>query len=120
MHGLTHYDALQKFKVMYSPSSTISVFICNMHVKSTHSIIFSFQQAKKGLLTLTVRTSFSTPHSASSYLSPHLCQSLSSSICITKENSSFSSESTTFSLNATKPNDRVIMEVSLNKGKFQN
>ncbi|XP_010715762.1 pro-interleukin-16 isoform X2 [Meleagris gallopavo] len=85
MHGLTHYDALQKFK------------------------------AKKGLLTLTVRTSFSTPHSASSYLSPHLCQSLSSSICITKENSSFSSESPVFLLNATKPNDRVIMEVSLNK-----
>ncbi|XP_010086042.1 PREDICTED: pro-interleukin-16, partial [Pterocles gutturalis] len=85
MHGLTHYDALQKFK------------------------------AKKGLLTLTVRTSFSTPHSASSCLSPHLCQSLSSSTCITKENSSFSSESATFSLNATKPNDRVIMEVTLNK-----
>ncbi|NXI69661.1 IL16 protein, partial [Anseranas semipalmata] len=85
MHGLTHYDALQKFK------------------------------AKKGLLTLTVRTSFSTPHSASSYLSSHFCQSLSSSICITKENSSFSSETAAFSLNATKPNDRVIMEVSLNK-----
>uniref|UniRef100_A0A8D0EJY5 PDZ domain-containing protein n=1 Tax=Strix occidentalis caurina TaxID=311401 RepID=A0A8D0EJY5_STROC len=85
MHGLTHYDALQKFK------------------------------AKKGLLTLTVRTSFSTPHSASSCLSPHLCQSLSSSTCITKENSSFSSESAAFSLNATKPNDRVIMEVTLNK-----
>ncbi|XP_075288109.1 pro-interleukin-16 isoform X4 [Opisthocomus hoazin] len=86
MHGLTHYDALQKFK-----------------------------QAKKGLLTLTVRTSFSPPHSASSCLSPHLCQSLSSSTCITKENSSFSSESAAFSLNATKPNDRVIMEVTLNK-----
>ncbi|KAM6059009.1 pro-interleukin-16 [Chlamydotis macqueenii] len=85
MHGLTHYDALQKFK------------------------------AKKGLLTLTVRTSFSTPHSASSCLSPNLCQSLSSSTCITKENSSFSSESAAFSLNATKPNDRVIMEVTLNK-----
>ncbi|NXC45110.1 IL16 protein, partial [Penelope pileata] len=85
MHGLTHYDALQKFK------------------------------AKKGLLTLTVRTSFSTPHSASTYLSPHLCQSLSSSVCITKENSSFSPESPAFPLNATKPNDRVIMEVSLNK-----
>ncbi|NXS99234.1 IL16 protein, partial [Jacana jacana] len=85
MHGLTHYDALQKFK------------------------------AKKGLLTLTVRTSFSTPHSASGCLSPHLCQSLSSSTCITKENSSFSSESAAFSLNATKPNDRVIMEVTLNK-----
>ncbi|XP_064525007.1 pro-interleukin-16 isoform X1 [Pseudopipra pipra] len=85
MHGLTHYDALQKFK------------------------------AKKGLLTLTVRTSFSTPHSASSCQSPLLCQSLSSSTCITKENSSFSSESASFSLNPTKPNDRVIMEVTLNK-----
>ncbi|NXQ66374.1 IL16 protein, partial [Quiscalus mexicanus] len=86
MHGLTHYDALQKFK-----------------------------QAKKGLLTLTVRTSFSTPHSASSCQSPLLCQSLSSSTCITKENSSFSSENGAFSLNPTKPNDRVIMEVTLNK-----
>ncbi|NXI88664.1 IL16 protein, partial [Rhipidura dahli] len=86
MHGLTHYDALQKFK-----------------------------QAKKGLLTLTVRTSFSTPHSASSCQSPLLCQSLSSSGCITKENSSFSSENAAFSLNPTKPNDRVIMEVTLNK-----
>ncbi|NXU63141.1 IL16 protein, partial [Horornis vulcanius] len=86
MHGLTHYDALQKFK-----------------------------QAKKGLLTLTVRTSFSTPHSASSCQSPLLCQSLSSSTCITKENSSFSSENSAFSLNPTKPNDRVIMEVTLNK-----
>ncbi|KFO99460.1 Pro-interleukin-16, partial [Calypte anna] len=85
MHGLTHHDALQKFK-----------------------------QAKKGLLTLTVRTSFSTPHSASSCLSPHLCHSLTST-CITKENSSFSSETAAFSLNATKPNDRVIMEVTLNK-----
>uniref|UniRef100_A0A8C5X4X0 PDZ domain-containing protein n=1 Tax=Malurus cyaneus samueli TaxID=2593467 RepID=A0A8C5X4X0_9PASS len=89
MHGLTHYDALQKFK-----------------------------QAKKGLLTLTVRTSFSTPHSASSCQSPLLCQSLSSSTCITKENSSFSSENAAFSLNPTKPNDRVIMEVTLNKGNF--
>uniref|UniRef100_H0ZC54 Pro-interleukin-16 n=1 Tax=Taeniopygia guttata TaxID=59729 RepID=H0ZC54_TAEGU len=87
MHGLTHYDALQKFK-----------------------------QAKKGLLTLTVRTSFSTPHFASSCQSPLLCQSLSSSTCITKENSSFSSENAEFSLNPTKPNDRVIMEVTLNKG----
>ncbi|NXY01866.1 IL16 protein, partial [Pteruthius melanotis] len=86
MHGLTHYDALQKFK-----------------------------QAKKGLLTLTVRTSLSTPHSASSCQSPLLCQSLSSSTCITKENSSFSSENAAFSLNPTKPNDRVIMEVTLNK-----
>ncbi|OWK62131.1 Pro-interleukin-16 [Lonchura striata] len=86
MHGLTHYDALQKFK-----------------------------QAKKGLLTLTVRTSFSTPHFASSCQSPLLCQSLSSSTCITKENSSFSSENAAFSLNPTKPNDRVIMEVTLHK-----
>ncbi|CAM5087481.1 unnamed protein product [Natator depressus] len=86
MYGLTHYDALQKFK-----------------------------QAKKGLLTLTVRTSLSTPYSASSYLSSHLCRSLSSSTRITKENSSFSSDGAAVSLSTTKPNDRVIMEVSLNK-----
>ncbi|XP_061451687.1 pro-interleukin-16 isoform X2 [Rhineura floridana] len=85
VHGLTHYEALQKFK------------------------------AKKGLLTLTVRTSLSTPHSAASYLSSHLCRSLSTSMCITKENSSFGSENTTFPLNAANPNDRIIMEVSLNK-----
>ncbi|NXH82785.1 IL16 protein, partial [Edolisoma coerulescens] len=112
MHGLTHYDALQKFKVKYSPSRTSSVFRHN--VSSTCSLtVCSFWQAKKGLLTLTVRTSFSTPHSASSCQSPLLCQSLSS--CITKENSSFSSENAAFSLNPTKPNDRVIMEVTLNK-----
>ncbi|NXY43569.1 IL16 protein, partial [Ceuthmochares aereus] len=115
MHGLTHYDALQKFKVTYSPSSTTSVFTHNTSELNHLFIIFSFLQAKKGLLTLTVRTSFGTPHSASSCLSPHLCQSLGSSTCITKENSSFSSESEAFSLNATKPNDRVIMEVTLNK-----
>nr|XP_041574264.1 pro-interleukin-16 isoform X5 [Taeniopygia guttata] len=116
MHGLTHYDALQKFKVMYSPSRTTSGFRHNVHVSSTHSLpVCSFQQAKKGLLTLTVRTSFSTPHFASSCQSPLLCQSLSSSTCITKENSSFSSENAEFSLNPTKPNDRVIMEVTLNK-----
>ncbi|ETE66714.1 Pro-interleukin-16, partial [Ophiophagus hannah] len=87
MHGLTHHEALQKFK-----------------------------QAKKGLLTLTVRTSFSTPSSATSYLSSHLCRSLSTSMCITKENSSFGSESTTaFPLNTINPNDRIMMEVSLNK-----
>ncbi|XP_066491123.1 pro-interleukin-16 isoform X1 [Tiliqua scincoides] len=85
MHGLTHYEALQKFK------------------------------AKKGLLTLTVRTSLSTPHSAASYLSSHLCRSLSTSMCITKENSSFCSESATFPLNAHNSNDRIIMEVSLSK-----
>ncbi|KAF7241548.1 Pro-interleukin-16 [Varanus komodoensis] len=85
MHGLTHHEALQKFK------------------------------ANKGLLTLTVRTSLSTPHLAASYLSSHLCRSLSTSMCITKETSSFGSESATFPLNATNPNDRVIMEVSLNK-----
>ncbi|XP_078007745.1 pro-interleukin-16 [Phascolarctos cinereus] len=86
MDGLTHNDALQKFK-----------------------------QAKRGLLTLTVRTSLSAPHSGSNYLSPQLCRSLSSSTCITKENSSFGLENSSFSANTAKPNDRIIMEVSLKK-----
>ncbi|XP_068954791.1 pro-interleukin-16 [Petaurus breviceps papuanus] len=86
MDGLTHNDALQKFK-----------------------------QAKRGLLTLTVRTSLSAPHSVSNYFSPQLCRSLSSSTCITKENSSFGLESSSFSVNTAKPNDRIIIEVSLKK-----
>ncbi|XP_074151357.1 LOW QUALITY PROTEIN: pro-interleukin-16 [Sminthopsis crassicaudata] len=86
MDGLTHNDALQKFK-----------------------------QAKRGLLTLTVRTSLSAPHSVSNYLSPQLCRSLSSSTCITKENSSFGLENSSLSANTAKPNDRIIMEVSLKK-----
>ncbi|XP_072475371.1 pro-interleukin-16 [Notamacropus eugenii] len=86
MDGLTHNDALQKFK-----------------------------QAKRGLLTLTVRTSLSAPHSVSNYFSPQLCRSLSSSTCITKENSSFGLENSSFSANTAKPNDRIIMEVSLKK-----
>ncbi|XP_042330161.1 pro-interleukin-16 isoform X2 [Sceloporus undulatus] len=85
MYGLTHYEALQKFK------------------------------AKKGLLTLTVRTSFSTPHSAGSYLSSQLCRSLSTSMCLAKENSSFASETVPFPLSATNPKDRIIVEVFLNK-----
>ncbi|XP_020645837.3 pro-interleukin-16 [Pogona vitticeps] len=85
MHRLTHYEALQKFK------------------------------AKKGLLTLTVRTSLSTPHSAAAYLSSHLCRSLSTSMCLTKENSSFGLEGVPFPSNATNPKDRIIVEVFLNK-----
>uniref|UniRef100_H0WVG8 Pro-interleukin-16 n=1 Tax=Otolemur garnettii TaxID=30611 RepID=H0WVG8_OTOGA len=84
--GLTHQDALQKFK-----------------------------QAKKGLLTLTVRTRLTTPPSLCSHLSPPLCRSLSSSTCITKDGSSFASESPPAPASTTKPNYRIMVEVSLQK-----
>ncbi|KAJ6662802.1 hypothetical protein lerEdw1_011006 [Lerista edwardsae] len=123
MHGLTHYEALQKFKV--TCLHHVLRFIHSTH-KHSHpaarpqqALLIALpclQQAKKGLLTLTVRTSLSTPHSAASYLSSHLCRSLSTSMCITKESSSFSSESATFPLNAHNPKDRIMMEVCLNKG----
>ncbi|XP_055273934.1 pro-interleukin-16 isoform X3 [Moschus berezovskii] len=86
MAGLTHQDALQKFK-----------------------------QAKKGLLTLTVRTRLTAPHSLSSHLSPPLCRSLSSSTCVTKDCSSFILESPAAPASSTKPNDRILVEVSLKK-----
>ncbi|XP_007943283.1 pro-interleukin-16 [Orycteropus afer afer] len=86
MAGLTHQDALQKFK-----------------------------QAKKGLLTLTVRTRLTAPHTLSSHLSPSLCRSLSSSTCATKDCSSFSVESPVAPANTTKPNYRIMVEVSLRK-----
>uniref|UniRef100_A0A8D0XCH7 Pro-interleukin-16 n=2 Tax=Sus scrofa TaxID=9823 RepID=A0A8D0XCH7_PIG len=87
MAGLTHQDALQKFK-----------------------------QAKKGLLTLTVRTRLTAPDSLSSHVSPPLCRSLSSSTCVTKDCSSFVPESPEAPASGgAKPNYRVMVEVSLKK-----
>ncbi|XP_034880153.1 pro-interleukin-16 isoform X2 [Mirounga leonina] len=86
MAGLTHQDALQKFK-----------------------------QAKKGLLTLTVRTRLTAPHSLSSHLSAPLSRSLSSSTCMTKDCSSFGLGSPAPPSGAAKPNYRVMVEVSLQK-----
>ncbi|XP_006142713.1 pro-interleukin-16 isoform X1 [Tupaia chinensis] len=85
MAGLTHQDALYRFK-----------------------------QAKKGLLTLTVRTRLTAPPALCSQLSPPLCRSLSSSSCVTKDSSSFS-ESPVAPSSTTKPNYRVMVEVSLQK-----
>ncbi|XP_049761229.1 pro-interleukin-16 isoform X3 [Elephas maximus indicus] len=86
MAGLTHQDALQKFK-----------------------------QAKKGLLTLTVRTRLTAPHSLPSHLSPPLCRSLSSSTCANKDSSPFTAESPVAPANTAKPNYRIMVEVSLKK-----
>ncbi|XP_058398563.1 pro-interleukin-16 isoform X3 [Diceros bicornis minor] len=84
MAGLTHQDALQKFK-----------------------------QAKKGLLTLTVRTRLTVPPSLSSPLSPPLSRSLSSSTYVTKDSSSFLLESPVAP--ASTANYRIMVEVSLKK-----
>ncbi|XP_049639203.1 pro-interleukin-16 isoform X2 [Suncus etruscus] len=77
--GLTHQEALQKFK-----------------------------QAKKGLLTLTVRTRLTTPPAPSSVLSPPLCRSLSSGTCT-------SMDSTWVVGSSTRSSYRVLVEVSLRK-----
>ncbi|XP_045142211.1 pro-interleukin-16 isoform X2 [Echinops telfairi] len=84
--GLTHQDALQKFK-----------------------------QAKKGLLTLTVRTRLTAPPSLCSHLSPPLCRSLSSSTCATKDGSAFAVESPVTPASTVKSNYRIMVEVSLKK-----
>ncbi|XP_021087347.2 pro-interleukin-16 isoform X2 [Mesocricetus auratus] len=86
MAGLTHQDALQKFK-----------------------------QAKKGLLTLTVRTRLTAPPSLCSHLSPPLCRSLSSSTCGAQDSSPFSLESPASPASTAKPNYRIMVEVSLKK-----
>nr|XP_020039785.1 pro-interleukin-16 [Castor canadensis] len=86
MAGLTHQDALQKFK-----------------------------QAKKGLLTLTVRTRLTAPPPLGSHLSPPLCRSLSSSTCMIKDSSPFTLESPTSLASTAKPNYRIMVEVSLKK-----
>ena len=76
----------------------------------------SFQQAKKGLLTLTVRTRLTAPHSPSSHLSPPLCRSLSSGTCATKDSGPFGLGSPAAPPSTAKPNYRVMVEVSLQKG----
>ncbi|XP_056428101.1 pro-interleukin-16 [Hyla sarda] len=78
MHGLTHNDALQKFK-----------------------------QVKKGVITLTVRTGLSAPDIIKACNS-QMVRSKSSSTCAVREHSPLQSESS-------NPNNRVIMEVSLQK-----
>ncbi|XP_072258574.1 pro-interleukin-16 [Pyxicephalus adspersus] len=80
MYGLTHNDALQKFK-----------------------------QVKKGVLTLTVRTGLSLPDFKSS---SQMVRSKSSSTM--REHSPLHSENSS-SLFSSNPNDRVIIEVSLQK-----
>ncbi|KAB1257156.1 Pro-interleukin-16 [Camelus dromedarius] len=88
MAGLTHQDALQKFK-----------------------------QAKKGLLTLTVRTRLTAPPSLGSHLSPPLCRSLSSSTCVTKDCGPLVLDSPEAAAGTAKPSYRVMVEVSLQKGR---
>ncbi|XP_054997178.1 pro-interleukin-16 isoform X2 [Sorex araneus] len=79
MAGLTHQEALHRFK-----------------------------QAKKGLLTLTVRTRLTAPPALSSALSPPLCRSLSSGTC--------ASVDSTWALGSSvRPSYRVLVEVSLHK-----
>lgn len=77
----------------------------------------SFQQAKKGLLTLTVRTRLTAPRSLSSALSPPLCRSLSSSSCVAKAGSPFLLDAPPAPASTARPSYRVMVEVSLRKGR---
>ncbi|KAE8618001.1 hypothetical protein XENTR_v10009249 [Xenopus tropicalis] len=86
MYGLTHNDALQKFK-----------------------------QVKKGVLTLTVRTGLGTLEEKPGYFASQMFRSKSSSCCVAREPSPLQSESHTFLLNSHNPNDRVLMEVTMHK-----
>nr|XP_036869439.1 pro-interleukin-16 isoform X2 [Manis javanica] len=86
MAGLTHQEALQKFK-----------------------------QAKKGLLTLTVRTRLSVAHSPSRRLSPPLARSLSSGTCTARDSGPLISGSPTAPAGASECSPRVMVEVSLEK-----
>ncbi|MBN3313401.1 IL16 protein, partial [Atractosteus spatula] len=86
LHGLTHEDALLKFK-----------------------------QIRKGLLTLVVRTSLRVGAVPSSGVVPHLCRSrsLSSSACISRGSTDITDYS--FLAHPVKPKDRIMMEITLHK-----
>ncbi|KAG8516419.1 Pro-interleukin-16, partial [Galemys pyrenaicus] len=84
MAGLTHRDALQKFK-----------------------------QAKKGLLTLTVRTRLTAPPARGSPLSPPLCRPLSSGTCAPEDGPPGPGPQTP--ARQAQPSRRVLVEISLQK-----
>ncbi|XP_070256448.1 LOW QUALITY PROTEIN: pro-interleukin-16 [Myotis yumanensis] len=90
MAGLTHQDALQKFKL-----------------------------AKKGLLSLTVRTRLPAPPALGGRLSPPLGRSLSSSTCAPRAGSAFLLEAPEApagtGTSTARPSYRVLVEVSLQK-----
>ncbi|KAG8440574.1 hypothetical protein GDO86_006355, partial [Hymenochirus boettgeri] len=86
MYGLTHNDALQKFK----------------HVK-------------KGVLTLTVRTGFGALDEKPGYSASQMFRSKSSSSTVARESSPSQMENQAFLLSSHNPKDRVLMEVSLQK-----
>ncbi|OCT86884.1 hypothetical protein XELAEV_18020573mg [Xenopus laevis] len=86
MYGLTHNDALQKFK-----------------------------QVKKGVLTLTVRTGLGALEEKAGYFASQMFRSKSSSCCVAREHSPLQSESHAFLLSSHNPNDRVLMEVAMHK-----
>ncbi|XP_058854909.1 pro-interleukin-16-like isoform X2 [Acipenser ruthenus] len=90
LHGLTHDEALKKFK-----------------------------QTKKGLLTLAVRTSLRIGASSSSSGVSHLCRSrsLSSSATISSRGSCSGPElaDCSFLPSPAKPKDRIMMEITLHK-----
>ncbi|XP_053321535.1 pro-interleukin-16 [Spea bombifrons] len=87
MFGLTHQDALQKFK-----------------------------QVKKGVITLTVRTGLSAPDMKAGHITSQMSRSKSSSTCAVKEHCPIiQSESPVFMLSTNNPNDRVLIEVTLHK-----
>ncbi|OCT89669.1 pro-interleukin-16 [Xenopus laevis] len=86
MYGLTHNNALQKFK-----------------------------QVKKGVLTLTVRTGLGALEEKPGYFASQMFRSKSSSCCVAREHSPLQSESHAFLLSSHNPNDRVLMEVTMHK-----
>lgn len=97
--------------------SVVCFFFFPSCLRMAPNTVTLFQQAKKGLLTLTVRTRLMAPPSLCSHLSPPLCRSLSSSMCGAQDSSPFSLESPASPASTAKPNYRIMVEVSLQKGR---
>lgn len=110
-YACTHTCAsLGDIRHCYGPS----VFVTCL--RTAPNAVALFQQAKKGLLTLTVRTRLTAPPPLCSHVSPPLCRSLSSSTCGAQDSSPFSLEGPASPASTAKPNYRIMVEVSLKKG----
>lgn len=136
LHGLTHEDALHKFKVSVPSLIWSQAFLgntCSGHecvnghctdslssaAKCSHlaATFLCAKQIKKGLLMLVVRTSLRPGVLASQAQAAQLCRSrsLSSSTAISRASADMTDCS--FTAIPAKPQDRVVMEISLQKGR---
>lgn len=135
LQGLTHQEAIQRFKVtwtvalkrftlqsllsQFDPLALPRVSVCRFSDKcwSPHcSSVLCLQQLKKGVVTLTVRTRLRSP-SLTPCVTPTLLSRSSSPSASLPAPGLEEPDGSSSSRKGPGPKDRIVMDVTLNKGE---